>query len=173
MKRIVGRLNKSKTWWDLFAGNILQAYICVSARHSPNLLIAGTDAGSSWVWDRPIYYDIDKNRNISLAEVEAWQASNSTPASQFEQYAKNWLPESFARQKVPPSWIQIYGIAYTRLIIMLVLWTVVFGGLFYVLKKKSNPYRKIKCPLPLKCCAGRKSLFVLLCNVLFLCTLNR
>ncbi len=145
MKRIVGRLNKSKTLvWIYLLGIILQAvYLPFSARHSPNLLIAGTDAGYSWVWDRPIYYDIDKNRNISLAEVEAWQASNSTPASQFEQYAKNWLPESFARQKVPPSWIQIYGIAYTRLIIMLVLWTVVFGGLFYVLKKKeATPIEK-------------------------------
>lgn len=112
-------------------------YVPFYARQSSSLLIAAKDAGYSWVWQRPIYYDMEQNRNIMLAEVEAWKVSKSSSETTFEKVSKNWLPESLVTQKPPASWIPIYGIAYVRWIVMLILWTVVTGGLFYIMKKKA------------------------------------
>jgi hypothetical protein len=71
-----------------------------------------------------------------LAEVEAWKAEKLSAETTFEKVSKNWLPESLVAQKTPASWAPIYGIAYVRWIVMLILWTVVAGGLFYIMNRK-------------------------------------
>jgi hypothetical protein len=140
MQEVGSRLKQSKLLVLIYLiGIVFQAiYVPFSARQSSSLLIAATDAGYSWVWERPIYYDMETNRNIMVADVEAWKASKSSTETTFEKYSKNWLPESLVAQKPPASWVPIYGIAYVRWIVMLVLWTVVAGGLFYIMKKREQ-----------------------------------
>ena len=139
MQEVGSRLKKSKLLVLIYIiGIVFQAvYVPFSARQSSSILIAATDAGYSWVWQRPIYYDMENNRNIMLAEVEAWKASKISSETAFEKVSKNWLPESLVTQKPPASWVPIYGIAYVRWIVMLILWTVVTGGLFYIMKRKN------------------------------------
>ena len=138
MQEVGRRLKQSKLLVLIYiVGIVFQAvYVPFSARQSSSLLIAATDAGYSWVWQRPIYYDMEQNRNIMLAEVEAWKAEKLSAETTFEKVSKNWLPESMVAQKPPASWAPIYGIAYVRWIVMLILWTVVAGGLFYIMNKK-------------------------------------
>jgi hypothetical protein len=140
MQEVGSRLKKSKLLVLIYIiGIVFQAvYVPFSARQSSSLLIASTDAGYSWVWQRPIYYDMENNRNIMLAEVEAWKASKISSETTFEKVSKNWLPESLVTQKPPASWVPIYGIAYVRWIVMLILWTVVTGGLYYIMKRKAQ-----------------------------------
>jgi hypothetical protein len=137
MPEIGRRLKQSKLLVLIYIiGILFQAvYVPFSARQSSSLLIAGIDAGYSWVWERPIYYDMEKNRNIMLAEVEAWKVSKTSSETTFEKISKSWLPEGLVTEKLPASWVPIYGIAYVRWIVMLVLWTVVTGGLFCIMKR--------------------------------------
>lgn len=140
MQDVGSRLRQSKILVLIYLiGIVFQAiYVPFSARQSSSLLIAATDAGYSWVWERPLYYDMEKNRNIMAADVEAWKVSKSSSESTLEKAAKNWLPESLVAQKPPASWVPIYGIAYVRWIVMLVLWTIIAGGLFYITKKREQ-----------------------------------
>ena len=140
MQEVGSRLKKSKLLVLIYIiGIVFQAlYVPFSARQSSSLLISATDAGYAWVWQRPIYYDMEKNRNIMLAEVEEWKASKISSETTFEKVSKNWLPESLVTQKPPTSWVPIYGIAYVRWIVMLILWTVIIGGLFYIMNKKAQ-----------------------------------
>jgi hypothetical protein len=103
------------------------------ARHGSNILAVSIDAGYSWVWDRPVFFDEKKNVNVSLAEVEAVNAR--TAPSQPGLFSP--LDKFFAdNDKQPSSWVQIYGIDYKRLLLTLTLWSVVMGGLLFVMKKK-------------------------------------
>lgn len=138
MQEVGRRLKQSKLLVLIYIlGIVFQAvYVPFSARQSSSLLITATDAGYSWVWQRPIYYDMEQNRNIMLAEVEEWKASKISNETTFEKVSKSWLPESMVAQKTPASWVPIYGIAYVRWIVMLILWTVVTGGIFYIMNKK-------------------------------------
>jgi len=138
MQDVGRRLKQSKLLVLIYIiGIVFQAvYVPFSARQSSSLLIAATDAGYSWVWQRPIYYDMEQNRNIMLAEVEAWKAEKLSTETSFEKVSKSWLPESLVTQKLPAAWAPIYGSAYVRWIVMLILWTVVNGGLFYIMNRK-------------------------------------
>lgn len=137
MQEVGRRLKQSKLLVLIYImGIVFQAvYVPFSARQSSSLLIAATDAGYSWVWQRPIYYDMEQNRNIMSAEVEAWKAEKLSAETTFEKVSKSWLPESLVTQKLPAAWVPIYGIAYVRWIVMLILWTVVTGGLFYIMNR--------------------------------------
>ena len=140
MQEVGRRLKQSKLLVLVYiVGIVFQAiYVPFSARQSSSLLIAATDAGYSWVWQRPIYYDMEQNKNIMLADVEAWKAGKTSTETTIEKFSKNWLPESLVTQKPPASWVPIYGIAYVRWIVMLILWTVVAGGVFYIMNRKSR-----------------------------------
>ena len=141
MNEVWNRLMRSKVLVLVYVlGILFQAlYLPYYARQSSNLLSAGMDAGYSWVWDRPIYYDMEKDRNISQAEVEAWKAQSTAAKEKAgtnkEGLFGTWFSGFGAESKLPVAWVQIYGIAYMRLFFTLAVWTVVTGGAFVLLKK--------------------------------------
>ncbi len=113
-------------------GVLLQAtYVPFQARQSASIFSAGMDAGYSWVWDRPVYFDSEKSTNISLAEAQEHKAKNPPSANPLSKYL-------FGETEVPASWIPIYGIDYFRLLLTLGVWTILTGGLFLLLKKNEG-----------------------------------
>jgi len=114
----------------------LAIYLPYQARSSPSFLVPSIDAGYSWVWSRPIYYDTEKNKNLTAADLEEWRAKNIDSPLSVKNLLNPWLEESERNRKALPStWIQIYGIDYTRLFFSFAVWTLAAGGLLYVLKK--------------------------------------
>ena len=119
------------------------AYVPYQARESLALQAAATDAGYSWVWNRPVYFDYENNVNISIADRQTWMAQNSnikisnTDAEKIMYSSKGSPLDNYLNEiKLPATWIRIFGIDYKRLLLTLSLWTVVVGGVFFISNRK-------------------------------------
>ena len=134
MRTFISQLGKSKIVVLIFVlGILLQAvYLPYYARY---YLIITVDAGYSWIWDQPFYYDQDKKINVSMSDMDAWKAKakESPPKSSI---FDSILGRSGDEIKLPASWIRIEGIDYKRLLLTLSLWISMLAGVFYILKKR-------------------------------------
>ena len=152
MVTIANRLRNSKTLILIYLlGIIFQTiYLPFQARETAHLQAAATDAGYSWAWDRPLYFDYENNVNISVTDRQAWMAQNRNIKNSNTDLEKTMysgkgtsLDALFSESKnneikMPATWIRIFGIDYKRLLLTFSLWTVIMGCALFILKTNKS-----------------------------------
>lgn len=141
MNAFAGQVHGAKVIVIIYVLGLLfqTIYLPYQARQSVSVQAAASDAEYSFVWEPPIYYDRDKHKNISITEFEKWEKNNMITSLDMLLHPELELKYSKTKTRpLPDAWIRIFGIDYKRLLLTLSLWTVVMGGIFFVLKKKEE-----------------------------------